>query len=128
MNPDLSISKFELYVLAREYSKAAWAIYTKLPVYIQMRTGGQFLESADSVQANIVEAQGRFHFKDKRNFEYHARGSLLESLSWADILRERGFVQESDYLNFIGIGDKITFKLNSHIKYLTTQSSIRETS
>jgi four helix bundle protein len=123
MHPDLNVSKFELYALARDYSKAAWEIYAKLPAYIKMRTGGQFIDSADSVQANIVEAQGRFHYKDKRNFEYHARGSLLESLSWADILNERGFVLESEYRNFVEIGTKITFKLNAHIKFLTAQTS-----
>ena len=121
MAVDLNLERFELYCLARQYSRVAWGIFKKLPKQIQYMTGAQFLESADSVQANLAEAYGRFHFKDKRNFEYHARGSLLESLSWSEILIERGFIETQEHQALKTIGQSITFKLNSHIRFLTDQ-------
>jgi four helix bundle protein len=121
---ELHLAKFELYNLAREYSRLAWTIFKALNKDIQWRTGWQFLESADSVQANIAEAYGRFHYKDKRNFEYHARGSLLESMSWAQILNEREFVNQEVFQDFINLGKKISVKLNNHLSYLTTQANL----
>ncbi len=69
MMSELNINKFELYIQAREYSRLAWKIFSALPKSIQFKTGWQFLESSDSVSANIAEGYGRYHYKDKRNFE-----------------------------------------------------------
>ncbi len=121
---ELHLANFELYNLAREYSRLAWSVFKGLNRDVQWKTGWQFLESADSVQANIAEAYGRFHYKDKRNFEYHARGSLLESMSWAQILNEREFVNQEVFQDFINLGKKISVKLNNHLSYLTTQANL----
>jgi len=39
----------------------------------------QLRRSALSISANIAEAFGRKHSKDKVNFYYHSRGSLMET-------------------------------------------------
>ena len=41
----------------------------------------QIRRSALSISANIAEAFGRFHNKDKINFYYYARGSVTETQS-----------------------------------------------
>ena len=41
----------------------------------------QIRRSATSISANIAEAFGRFHTKDKMNFYYFARGSVTETQS-----------------------------------------------
>jgi len=120
---ELNINKFDLYILAREYSRLAWKIFSALPKAMQFRTVMQFLESSDSVSANIAEGYGRYHYKDKRNFEYNSRGSLLESINWAEILNERGFVSSNDFEEFLGLGNKVSVKLNNHISYLNSQST-----
>jgi four helix bundle protein len=118
---EFHLSKFELNKVARDFSRLAWQLFDTLPKEIRWKTGWQFLEAADSVQANIVEAYGRFHYKDKRNFEYHARGSLLESMNWAEILHERGFISHQELADFLGLGNRLSVKLNNHINYLNTQ-------
>lgn len=121
---ELNLKKFDLYLKAREYSRLAWKIFSKLPQNIQWKTGWQFLESADSVQANIAEAYGRYHYKDKRNFEFNSRGSLTESMSWVEILYEREFVTEKDFEEFAALGNVVSVKLNNHISYLTSQIAL----
>jgi four helix bundle protein len=121
---ELNLKKFDLYLMAREYGRLAWKVFSNLPQYIQWKTGWQFLESADSVQANIAEAYGRYHFKDKRNFEFNSRGSLTESMSWIEILYERGFVAEKDFEEFTALGNAVSVKLNNHISYLASQIAL----
>jgi len=94
----LNLYKFELYQIARELSRAAWKIYYHIPKQFQYNTGDQFLSAADSVQANIAEGQRRYHYKDKMKFEFNARGSLYEAMSWSEILLERELIY--DFLVF----------------------------
>ena len=124
---DLRLGTFEIYVLARDFSRKIWKVFCGLPAPVRFKTGWQLVESADSVQANIAEGFGRFHFKDKRNFEFHARGSLLEALSWCEILHERGFIDQVELQEIQELGNLLSVKLNNHIAYLTRQSSPNNT-
>jgi four helix bundle protein len=51
--------------------------------------GKQMARSADSIGANISEAFGRFHYSEKLNFLYYARGSLFETKYWLNRCAER---------------------------------------
>lgn len=64
----LNLYKFELYQIARDLSRVSWKIFICLPKQFKYSTGGQFLRSVDSVQANIPEGQGRYHYKVKMKF------------------------------------------------------------
>jgi four helix bundle protein len=44
--------------------------------------GKQLTRSIDSIGANIAEAYGRFHYGEKIQFLYYARGSLFETKYW----------------------------------------------
>ncbi len=44
--------------------------------------GKQFARAADSIGANIAEAFGRYHYGEKLQFLYYARGSLFETKYW----------------------------------------------
>lgn len=92
----LSLNKLEVYKKARELSRIAWRIYSKLSWEDKKVGGHDFVESTDSVGANIAEGDGRFHYLDKAKFYYNARGSLLESQHWLDLLEERGKAEKED--------------------------------
>ncbi|OGD62958.1 hypothetical protein A2160_04305 [Candidatus Beckwithbacteria bacterium RBG_13_42_9] len=88
----LSLDKLEVYQLSRELSKIAWEIYDTLDWKNKKIIGDQFITAADSVGANVAEGFGRFHYLDKVKFYFNARGSLLESRHWLEILNERKMV------------------------------------
>lgn len=88
----ISLDKLETYRLARQLSQTAWIIYVKLDWQMKKVIGDQFIESTDSVGTNIAEGFGRFHYMDKVKFYYNARGSLMESRHWVDLLKERKLV------------------------------------
>ncbi len=64
--------------------------------------GGQLARAADSIGANIAEAFGRFHYGEKLQFLYYARGSLFETKYWLNRALERHLMAAElaqDYAN-----------------------------
>lgn len=114
------VEDLEIYRLALELSDNAWEIYFKLPKHIQYHSGSQFLDSADSVGANICEGFGRYHYKDSLKFYYNSRGSLYENKFWINRLKKRKLVEEFDYDLYKQILDKLGLKLN---RFITTLKS-----
>ena len=113
MTIHIPLEKLEIYILARELSKISWQIYSRLPWQMKKIIGDQFIESTDSVGANIAEGYGRFHYLDRIKFYYNARASLSESKHWYELLTERGLIIDSgDYLSKHTI---LSPKLNSFI-------------
>jgi len=51
--------------------------------------GKQLVRAVDSVGANLVEGDGRYHLKEKLNYCYIARGSVRETLYWLRRARRR---------------------------------------
>ncbi len=111
----ITLDQLKVYQLGRELSRTAWRIYERLDWRTKKINGDQFIESTDSVSANIAEGYGRFHYLDKVKFYYNARGSLLESRNWLDILEERGFINKKDQKEYIIIYKELRPGLNSLI-------------
>jgi four helix bundle protein len=112
----LTLDNLDAYKLARNLSDTSWKIYEKLDWKIQKITGNQFIESTDSVGANIAEGYGRFHYLDKVKFYYNARGSLLESRHWIDLLVEREQVDKELKSEYLTIYKNLRALLNGLIK------------
>lgn len=113
MKEYVSLDKLEVYKLARGLSETAWRIYEKFDWRIKKTTGDQFIKSTDSVGANIAEGYGRFHYLDKVKFYYNARGSLLESRHWLDLLDERGFLEKEEKSEYLGCYRRLRPGLNA---------------
>jgi len=93
----MDIKDIESYKLAREISKDAWDIYSRLNFNKQKIIGDQFIRSVDSIAANIAEGHGRYHYLDRNKFNYNARGSLIEAKHWLELLLERKIINEKQY-------------------------------
>ncbi len=93
----MEIKDLEIYKLANEISDRAWRIYSDLNWQDRKIMGDQFISAIDSVGANIAEGFGRYHYLDKNKFNYNARGSLLESLYWLEIMRKRGKINDESF-------------------------------
>lgn len=112
----LSLENLETYKLARELSRVGWNVYIVLDWKDRKITGDQFIESTDSVGANIAEGYGRFHYLDKVKFYYNARGSLLESRHWLSLLVERKLIEPSLKNEYLNIYKNLRMALSGLIK------------
>lgn len=119
MNADIKfrLEDLEIYKLSRELSKACWNIYKELDWHAKKIVGDQFIESSDSVGANITEGYGRFHYLDRIKFFYNSRGSLLESRHWFELLEERGLIKIGELKKeYLSIYKELRPKLNGFIE------------
>lgn len=113
----IPVKDLEIYKLARELSKLGWELYSNLDWQTKKVIGDQFIESTDSVGANIVEGYSRYHYLDKIKFYYNSRASLSESKDhWIELLLERNKITESEYKKFKEIADRLAVKINNFIK------------
>ena len=89
MAASIALEDLEIYQLAFEIGEFVWKLVDKWQFFEKKSLGAQFAEAADSIAANIAEGYGRFFYKDRKQFCYYSRGSLLESKTWAAKAYER---------------------------------------
>lgn len=112
----ITIEKLDVYQLSRQLSRLGWHIYNSLDWQNKKIIGDQFIRSADSVGANIVEGYSRFHYLDKIKFYYNGRASLSECTDhWLELLNERKLIESKNYIVLKGIAKNLSVKLNNFI-------------
>ena len=111
----MELKELEIYKLSREISVIAWKVYEQLPYGDKKIFGDQFMRATDSISANIAEGFGRFHYLDKNKFNYNARGSLLESIHWLEVMEERNRINEESYGKLTKKLALLKMQLNSYI-------------
>jgi len=78
----LKVDDLDIYQMAEELADKVWNICVRWDYFAKDTIGRQMVRAADSISANLAEGHGRYHFKDRLNFCYYARGSLEETKSW----------------------------------------------
>ena len=120
----LSLENLDTYKLAVELCRIGWEIYNVLDWRDKKILGDQFIESTDSVGANIAEGYGRFHYLDKVKFYYNARGSLLESRHWLNLLVERKLIDASFRSKYLNVYKDLRMALGGLIKSAMKNKSV----
>jgi len=88
-----NVTDLDIYKMAEELADKIWYICIKWDYFARETIGKQMVQAADSISTNLAEGHGRFHFKDRLNFCYFARGSLEETESWLLKAERRGLMQ-----------------------------------
>ena len=115
-----NLNKVKAYLLARKFGKIVWDIVIKWDWFTKKHVGGQFIEAADSVSANIAEGFGRYHKKDKIKFYRYSQGSIKESFDWNEKSKVRKLLTDEQYNHILGELQKLPQELNQLI-YFTNQ-------
>ena len=96
--------QLRVYRLAVALSDEIYATVERWPMLARISFGSQLIRSADSIGANIAEADGRHAPADRRRLLVIARGSLYETEHWMLRAESRGLLPhgEAARLNEIG--------------------------
>ena len=113
----LRVEDLTVYKLASEVAEIVWDKVQAWPWIAKKTVGIQWIESTDSISANIAEGFGRFHKKDKVKFYYNAKGSTLESIEWTKKALKRALISESETNEILEILEKLPREIHFQIKY-----------
>ena len=127
MPENILLEDLEIYQLALQIGEDVWNIVDKWEYFAKKTVGGQFVEAADSIAANIAEGYGRYFYKDRKQFCYYSRGSMMETKAWAAKSSRRKLVTQKDYEALLEKLKMLHHKLNVYIKKLkNTITSTKE--
>ena len=101
------------------------ALFPKEEVY---GLTSQMRRSALSVSGNIAEAFGRFHYLDKNNFYFNARGSLEETRNYLIVSQDLGYTTPEAFHTVMDNINAISEELNTLVKSLRIRTQRRSQS
>jgi four helix bundle protein len=110
-----SIEDLDVFKQIENIEDAIWAEVVGWNTLSIDTIGKQLIRSSDSVGANMVESDGRYHYKDILNFLYISRGSLKESRFWLRRAVKRKIITEERYKYFTDELTSVLKQLNSLI-------------
>jgi len=82
--------------------------------------GKQLTRAVDSIGTNISESFGRYHFGEKLEFLYYARGSLFETKYWLNRVKTRSLMPNSEAQVYIESITGLARRLNTFAGSLKT--------
>ena len=110
----LKVEDLDIYQMAEELADIVWNICIGWDYFAKDTIGKQLVRAADSISANLAEGHGRYHFKDRLNFCYYARGSLEETKTWLSKAERRNLIpKEQNHVK--EIVKVLPKKLNAYI-------------
>lgn len=123
MTPGRDFTSLEVYRLAEDLIVEVYAVTRNFPKEELYGITSQIRRAVVSISLNIAESYGRFHFKDKNQFLFNARGSLLETKSLVLISERLGMLSGEEKDRLIGVINRLGVKLNNFISYLKVKHS-----
>ena len=100
-----------------DLSNYVWDIVIKWNYFSRDTVGKQYVDSADSISANIAEGFGRYSKSDKIRFYRINYGSLFEAKSWTEKSKKRNLLTDNEYFYIKEKLDILPKEINSLIQY-----------
>jgi four helix bundle protein len=107
-----------IYQLAEGLADEIWDEVLTWNPFARNTVGRQLVEASDSVGGNIAEGYGRYHYRDNRQFQFYARGSLEETGHWLRRAHRRKLISEGRYQYFMSKVEELAPQLNAYIRTL----------
>lgn len=112
----LGLEELKVYTKSMEIGESIWNIVSRWDLFSRDTLGRQWVRSIDSVAANLSEGNGRFHYKETKQFCYYSRGSLFESRTWLKKAHDRKLITSEDFKNIDNELVVISKMLNKYIQ------------
>ena len=106
---------------AEAVADAIWRQVVGWEPFVREVIGGQLARAVDSIGANIAESFGRFHYSEKLQFLYYARGSLFETKYWLNRALARELMTSDQVQDYVSRLTSLARQLNAFATSLKTQ-------
>ncbi len=123
----LPIEETNLFRKVDNLTDRIWKEIDKWKPFLLDTVGKQLVRAPDSIGANLVEGDGRFHAADALRFFFIARASGRGTLYWLRRCHRRGLISEELSIELVSDCNYIFTSLNGLINYRKSQmSQVRE--
>jgi four helix bundle protein len=112
----------EVYMVAREFRKAMYAVAKNLPDIEKFGLASQIRRAAVSLTNNIAEGHGRYHFPDQIKFTLQSRGSLEELMDDLNTCDDEKYLPSYQVDALKCQGWRVRQLLDGYIRYLRQQT------
>jgi len=116
-----------IYQLAEELADSVWDEVLSWSPFPRDTLGRQLVDAADSVGGNIAEGYGRYHYRDNRQFQYYASGSLFETRHWLRRAHKRDLLSNERFNELTARVEALARQLNAYIRMLGRKSKSSST-
>lgn len=110
-----ALEDLEIFQVAERICDRLYELVHPWPALDKETVGVQMLRAADSIGANVAESYGRYHYGEKLNFLYYARGSLYETKYWVRRCQQRRLLPADVCGNAQKVLNELAVKLNALI-------------
>ncbi len=117
----LTFEELRVLQAAEAVADGIWRQVVRWDTFARDVVGKQLARAADSVGANIAEAFGRFHYGEKLQFLYYARGSLFETKYWLNRTRTRDLMPSTQVQDYASQLTDLARQLNAFASTLKAQ-------
>ena len=121
MRETLKFEELRTLQVAETVADAVWRQVVKWEPFAREVVGGQLARAVDSIGANIAESYGRFHYGEKLQFLYYARGSLFEAKYWLNRALARELMPSDQVTQHVAQLTDLARQLNTFGDGLKTQ-------
>ncbi|HEY3322242.1 MAG TPA: four helix bundle protein [Planctomycetota bacterium] len=118
-----NFENLQVYKLAERLADMVWELVLTWNPFARSTVGGQLVEAADSVGANIAEGAGRGAFADNRRFVRIARGSLNETQHFLRRAYRRKLLTEAQIAQLKPVIDELGPRLNGYLRSIGPQKT-----
>lgn len=116
-----SFENLRVMQLAETVAGNSWEIVKSWDSFAKDTIGKQMVRAIDSIGANIAESFGRFHYGEKIQFLYYARGSLFEAKYWINLAFKRNLITNEQQAKFAKELEQTAKQINSFANSLKAQ-------
>ncbi len=116
-----SLEDLRILQTAELLSDEIWERVAQWDSFSKKVVGTQLTRAVDSIGANIAEAFGRFHYGEKRQFLYFARGSLFETKYWLNRTQKRQLLPPETVEKYAEQLNTLARQLNAFINAMKPQ-------
>ena len=117
----LKFEDLRVLQVAESIADSMWHQVVHWDAFARDTVGKQMARAADSIGANIAEAFGRFHYGEKLQFLYYARGSLFETKYWLNRTLARELMPADQVQEYVSQLSDLARQLNAFASNLKNQ-------